>query len=59
MSGFDPIQTFAKLDFRPKLPVARPDATTGAQATPIFQTTSYVLDDVDHAAPLFNLQSFG
>jgi O-acetylhomoserine (thiol)-lyase len=39
--------------------VARPDATTGAQATPIFQTTSYVFDDVDHAASLFNLQSFG
>ncbi len=38
---------------------ARPDATTGARATPIYQTTSYVFDDVDHAASLFNLQSFG
>jgi O-acetylhomoserine (thiol)-lyase len=38
---------------------ARPDATTGARSTPIFQTTSYVFDDVDHAASLFNLQSFG
>ncbi len=38
---------------------ARPDATTGARATPIFQTTSYVFDDVDHAASLFNLQTFG
>ena len=38
---------------------ARPDATTGARATPIYQTTSYVFDDVDHAASLFNLQTFG
>ena len=38
---------------------ARPDATTGARATPIFQTTSYVFEDVDHAASLFNLQTFG
>ena len=38
---------------------ASPDATTGARATPIFQTTSYVFDDVDHAASLFNLQVFG
>ncbi len=38
---------------------ARPDETTGARATPIFQTTSYVFDDVDHAASLFNLQTFG
>ncbi len=38
---------------------ARPDATTGARATPIFQTTSYVFDDVDHAASLFNLQTVG
>ncbi len=38
---------------------ARPDATTGARSTPIYQTTAYVFDDVDHAASLFNLQSFG
>ena len=38
---------------------AAPDPTTGARATPIFQTTSYVFDDVDHAASLFNLQTFG
>ncbi len=38
---------------------ARPDATTGARATPIYQTTSFVFDDVDHAASLFNLQTFG
>ncbi|MBT6510739.1 MAG: aminotransferase class I/II-fold pyridoxal phosphate-dependent enzyme, partial [Rhodospirillaceae bacterium] len=37
----------------------RPDPTTGARATPIYQTTSYVFDDVDHAASLFNLQTFG
>jgi len=38
---------------------ARPDATTGARSTPIYQTTSFVFDDVDHAASLFNLQTFG
>jgi O-acetylhomoserine (thiol)-lyase len=36
-----------------------PDPTTGARNMPIFQTTSYVFDDVDHAASLFNLQTFG
>src|ERR1700737_5411511 len=38
---------------------AAPDATTGARTTPIYQTTAYVFDDVDHAASLFNLQSYG
>ncbi|MGB0671961.1 MAG: PLP-dependent transferase, partial [Rhodospirillales bacterium] len=38
---------------------ARPDPVTGARATPIFQTTSYVFDSVDHASDLFNLQNFG
>ncbi|MCB1832647.1 MAG: O-acetylhomoserine aminocarboxypropyltransferase [Geminicoccaceae bacterium] len=38
---------------------AAPDPTTGARAVPIYQTTSYVFDDVDHAASLFNLQQFG
>ena len=38
---------------------AQPDPTTGARATPIYQTTSFVFDDVDHAASLFGLQSFG
>lgn len=36
-----------------------PDPTTGARATPIYQTTSYVFNDADHAASLFNLQQFG
>ncbi|MFO0995095.1 MAG: O-acetylhomoserine aminocarboxypropyltransferase [Alphaproteobacteria bacterium] len=35
---------------------ASPDPTTGARQTPIYQTTSFVFDDVDHAASLFNLQ---
>lgn len=35
---------------------AQPDPTTGARSTPIYQTSSYVFDDVDHAASLFNLQ---
>ena len=38
---------------------AAPDPTTGSRATPIYQTTSFVFDDVDHAASLFNLQAFG
>jgi OAH/OAS sulfhydrylase len=38
---------------------ARPDPATGARNVPIYQTTSYVFDDVDHAAALFNLQTFG
>ena len=36
-----------------------PDATTGARAAPIYQTTSFVFDSADHAASLFNLQTFG
>ena len=37
----------------------RPDPVTGARAVPIYQTTSFVFDDADHAAALFNLQRFG
>jgi O-acetylhomoserine (thiol)-lyase len=36
-----------------------PDAQTGARALPIYQTTSFVFDSADHAASLFNLQTFG
>lgn len=36
-----------------------PDPTTGARAVPIYQTTSYVFDSPEHAASLFNLQTFG
>ena len=36
-----------------------PDSATGSRAPPIYQTTSYVFDDTDHAASLFNLQTFG
>lgn len=36
-----------------------PDAVTGARAAPIYQTTSFVFDSADHAASLFNLQTFG
>ena len=36
-----------------------PDPTTNARITPIYQTASYVFDDVDHAAALFNLEQFG
>lgn len=38
---------------------AAPDPTTGARATPIYQTTSFVFNDADHAAALFGLQQFG
>ncbi|MFQ6018943.1 MAG: O-acetylhomoserine aminocarboxypropyltransferase [Kiloniellaceae bacterium] len=37
----------------------RPDPTTGARAVPIYQTTSYVFRDTDHAAALFNLERTG
>jgi O-acetylhomoserine (thiol)-lyase len=38
---------------------AQPDPATGARATPIYQTTSFVFDDADHAASLFGLKAFG
>ena len=38
---------------------AAPDPATGARATPIYQTTSYVFDDHEHAQALFGLQAFG
>ena len=36
-----------------------PDPTTGARAVPLYQTTSYVFRDTDHAAALFNLERVG
>jgi O-acetylhomoserine (thiol)-lyase len=38
---------------------ARPDAATGARATPIYQTSSFVFPDTDHAAALFNMERGG
>ena len=38
---------------------AAPYPATNARVTPIYQTTSYVFNDVDHAASLFNLEAFG
>ena len=38
---------------------AAPDPATGARITPIYQTASYVFEDTDHAARLFNLDEFG
>jgi O-acetylhomoserine (thiol)-lyase len=38
---------------------AQPDPTTGARITPIYQTSSFVFNDADHAASLFGLQTFG
>src|SRR3977135_911702 len=37
----------------------QPDAASNARAVPIYQTTSYVFNDTEHAAALFNLQTFG
>jgi O-acetylhomoserine (thiol)-lyase len=36
-----------------------PDPTTGARALPIYQTTSYVFNNTEHAANLFGLKEFG
>ena len=38
---------------------ATPDPTTGARATPIYQTTSYAFRDTEHAAALFGLTEMG
>ena len=38
---------------------ATPDPSTGARITPIYQTTSFVFNDADHAASLFGLEAFG
>src|SRR5271170_404793 len=38
---------------------ASPDPATGARATPIYQTTSFVFKDADHAAALFNMERAG
>jgi len=48
--GFDTLQVHAG---------ALPDPATGARVTPIYQNTSYVFRDADHAAALFNLQEVG
>ena len=37
----------------------QPDKATGARATPIYQTASYVFEDTDHAAALFNIERTG
>lgn len=48
--GFDTLQLHAGQE---------PDPTTNARAVPIYQTTSYVFDNADHAARLFALEEFG
>ncbi len=37
----------------------QPDSASNARAVPIYQTTSYVFENTEHAAALFNLQTFG
>ena len=41
------------------MPASIPIPSTGARAVPIYQTTSYVFQDADHAAALFNLERAG
>jgi O-acetylhomoserine (thiol)-lyase len=55
MAGPDPIR-FDTLSLHAG---QRPDPATGARATPIYQTTSYVFRDSDHAASLFNAERAG
>ena len=43
----------------PFTPARSPDPATGSRAVPIYQTTSYLFQDADHAARLFALQEFG
>ncbi|MBV7378484.1 O-acetylhomoserine aminocarboxypropyltransferase/cysteine synthase [Maritimibacter sp. DP4N28-5] len=50
MTGFDTLQVHAGTE---------PDPATGARQVPIYQTTSYVFKDADHAARLFNLEEVG
>ena len=50
---------FLKLDTLALHAGQRPDPVTGARAQPIYQTTSYVFQDSDHAAALFNLERAG
>ena len=52
-------ETPAKLETMAIHAGTEPDPTTKARITPIYQTASYVFDDVDHAARLFGLQEFG
>lgn len=50
---------FLKLDTLAVHAGQQPDPATGARAVPIYQTTSYVFRDVEHAASLFNLEVGG
>ena len=52
------IKTF-KLDTLSLHAGQRPDPTTGARATPIYQTASYVFKDTEHAASIFNIERTG
>ncbi len=54
----DPLAT-ARLETMAVHAGTQPDPTTNARITPIYQTASYVFDDVEHAADLFNLDAFG
>jgi O-acetylhomoserine (thiol)-lyase len=51
--------TFPRFDTLSLHAGQQPDPATGARAVPIYQTTSFVFEDVDHAAALFNLERAG
>jgi O-acetylhomoserine (thiol)-lyase len=50
---------FMKFDTQALRAGQRPDPAIGARAVPIYQTTSYVFQDTDYAASLFNLERAG
>jgi O-acetylhomoserine (thiol)-lyase len=54
-----PDANFLKFDTLALHAGQQPDPVTGARAVPIYQTTSYVFRDVEHAASLFNLEVGG
>src|ERR1017187_5582871 len=55
----DPIERHLGFNTRALHAGYEPDPTTKARAVPIYQTTSFVFDNSDHAASLFALQQFG
>src|SRR5262245_66063695 len=58
-SSIMPDAKFLKFDTLALHAGQQPDPVTGARAVPIYQTTSYVFRDVEHAASLFNLEVGG
>ncbi len=59
MAPDDADETSSEFSTRSVHAGSNPDPTTGARATPIYQTTSYEFEDADHAARLFGLEEAG